>query len=117
MAWIRYEVKRKIFPTDIVRASKTELKFSAEVWEKYLKKSEAMGFMFDPETNQIGLIPCNKKGGLKITERGLVCRVMWGGFLKQFNLYFEKPEDYKIQPTLGDKTMIVISLNERGVKK
>lgn len=113
MAWIRYEVKRRVFPNDIVRVSKTELKFSIEVWLKYLKRSEAMGFMFDPDTNQVGLIPCDKRGGLKVSERGKVCRVMWGGFLKQFNLSFERPEDHKIQLNSENKSIVVINLNEK----
>jgi len=114
MAWIRYEVKRKILPTDVIRMSKSEIQFSINVWLKYFKRSESIGFLFDSETNQIGLVPCDKRGGLRVSERRGVCRVMWGGFLKQFSLLFEKPEDYKIQSNLENKTMIVISLNERS---
>jgi len=116
MSWIRYEVKRKILPTDVIRMSKSEIQFSTNIWLKYLKRSEFIGFLFDPETNQIGLVPCDKRGGLKISERREVCRAMWGGFLKQFNLFFEKPEDYKIQSALENKTMLVITLNKRSSK-
>ena len=114
MSWIRYELKRRRLPKDIIRLSNSELRFSKDVWKKYFKKSEAVGLMFDPDTNQVGLVPCDRRGGFTVFAKGNLCKISWGGFLQQFNLLFEKSEDYKIQLSLENKTMVVISLNRRG---